>query len=122
MTPSGGRRRVLIVEDDAALQNAYRRYFGDRYELAFAGTGTAALEHCAAAAPDVVVVDLHLPDTDGIELLRQIRAARPALPAVITSGASDLLPLLDALGMTHTAYLTKPFELGTLRACIDAAR
>jgi DNA-binding response OmpR family regulator len=116
------QRRVLIVEDEAALQSAYRRYFRDCYELAFARTGAAALEHCTAATPDVVVVDLHLPDTDGIELLRQLRATCPQLPVVLTSGAPDLLRLLDALRMTHTAYLVKPFGLGALRACIDAAR
>jgi DNA-binding response OmpR family regulator len=122
VTCAVGRRRVLIVDDEAALQSAYRRYFRDRYELAFAGTGAAALEQCAAQPPDVVVVDLHLPDTDAIELLRQMRSTRPALPAVITSAAPDLLPVLDALRITRTAYLMKPFSLDTLRACIDAAR
>ena len=121
MSGAPGRRRVLIVDAEAPLQSAYGRYFRDRYELAFAGTGAAALERCATWDPDVVVVDLHLPDTDGIELLRRLRATHPALPAVITSAAPDLLPVLDALRMTRTAYLMKPFAPDTLRACIDAA-
>ena len=50
-----------------------------------------------------------------------MRATRPALPAVVTSASLDLLPLLDALGMTRVARLVKPFELRDLRACIDAA-
>ena len=121
MTRGAHRLRVLIVEEEVALQRVYRSYLGDRYELAIAATGAAALEQCGVAPPDVVVVDLHMPDTDGIELLHQMRASRPGLPAVLTTGAPDLLPLLDALGMTRIACLIKPFELSTLRACIDAA-
>ncbi len=116
------RRRVLFVEDEAALQSAYRRYFEQRYDLAFAGTGAKALEQFETFSPDVVVIDLHLPDTDGIEVLRQMREAQPVLPIVITSGYASLLPVVEVMGLQHHGYLVKPFELDTLRACIDAAR
>ena len=122
MTNSESRRRVLFVEDDVTLQNAYRRYFEEWYHLALAGTGNKALEQFEAFAPDVVVIDLHLPDTDGIEVLRRMREARPALPAVITSGYGSLLAVVDVMGIQHHGYLIKPFELDALRACIDAAR
>jgi len=66
-------------------------------------------------------MDLHLPDADGIEVLRQMRDAQPVLPIVITSGYASLLPVVEVLGIAHHGYLVKPFELDTLRACIDAA-
>ncbi len=116
------RRRVLFVEDELALHGAYRRYFRQRYDLAFADTGAQALEEFAAFVPDVVVIDLHLPDTDGIDLVRQMRETRPDLPIVITSGYASMLPIVEVLGLVHSGYLVKPFELDTLRACIDAAR
>jgi DNA-binding response OmpR family regulator len=118
---NGVRRKVLFVEDEVALQGAYRRYFEPRYDVAFAGTGAEALERFETFSPDVVVMDLHLPDTDGIEVLRQMRHAQPALPIVITSGYGSLLPVVEVLGIAHHGYLIKPFELDALRACIDAA-
>ena len=119
---SSDRRRVLFVEDEAALQSAYRRYFEQRYDTAFAGTGAEALEQFQTFAPDVVVIDLHLPDTDGLEILRRMREARPVLPIVITSGYASMLPVMEVMGIQHHGYLIKPFELAALRACIDAAR
>ncbi|MBI2072556.1 MAG: response regulator [Gemmatimonadetes bacterium] len=122
MPDTGVRRRVLFVEDEIPLQSAYRRSFERHYELAFAGTGAEALERFESFGPDVVVMDLHLPDTDGIEVLRRMRDAKPVLPIVITSGYASLLPVVEVLGIPHHGYLVKPFELDALRTCIDAAR
>ncbi len=121
MPTTGPRRRVLFVEDEVALHDAYRRYFQRRYELAFADTGAGAIKEFGAFEPDVVVIDLHLPDTDGIEVVRQMRETRPGLAIVITSGYASMLPIVEVLGIPHSGYLVKPFELDTLRACIDAA-
>jgi DNA-binding response OmpR family regulator len=114
------RRKVLFVEDEVAIQDAYRRHFERHYDLTFAGTGAEALERFSAFSPDVVVMDLHLPDADGIEVLRQMRDARPVVPIVITSGYASLLPVVEMLGIVHHGYLIKPFELDALGACIDA--
>jgi DNA-binding response OmpR family regulator len=119
---TGARRRVLFVEDEVALHGAYRRYFRERYDMAFAATGAEALATFAAFDPQVVVIDLHLPDTDGIDVVRQLRQAAPGLAVVITSGYASMLPIVEMLGMAHSGYLVKPFDLETLRACIDAAR
>jgi len=116
------RRRILFVEDEVALHGAYGRYFQERYDLAFAATGAEALKQLAAFQPEVVVIDLHLPDTDGIDLVRSMRESVPQLAVVITSGYASMLPIVETLGMAHSGYLVKPFELETLRACIDAAR
>jgi DNA-binding response OmpR family regulator len=122
-TPAtGARRRVLFVEDEVALHGAYRRYFREHYDMAFAATGAEALEQFGAFDPQVVVIDLHLPDTDGIDVVRQLREADPGVAVVITSGYASMLPILEMLGMAHSGYLVKPFDLETLRACIDAAR
>lgn len=121
MTSSPIRRRVLFVEDESELRNTYGRYFASRYEMAFAATGAEALPQVAAFRPDVVVLDLRLPDTDGIDLLRRIRAARPDVPVVITTAYASAQPMVDMLGMAHSGYLLKPFGLDELGARIDAA-
>ena len=116
------RRRVLFVEDETALRQSYERAFQVRYQAYFAATGREALERFHAARPDVVVLDLRLPDTDGIELLRQFRRERPSVPVVITSAYVSLEPQLQVLDLPHHGYLVKPFDLSDLAVCIDAAR
>ena len=67
--------RVLFVEDQLELQRAYGRYFADRYEMAFALTRAEAIDQFVSFEPDVLVLDLHLPDTDGLDVMRKIRAS-----------------------------------------------
>lgn len=122
MSDQDARRRVLFVEDEAELRRAYRRFFEERYEAAFAGTGEEALARLDAFRPDVVVLDMRLPDTDGLELLRRIRRDHPGLPVVITTAYVSMEPLVQVLGMPHSGYLVKPFELAELGERIDAAR
>lgn len=115
------RRRVLFIEDEAALRQSYQRAFQARYDSAFAATGQEALRLLGEHRPDVAVLDLRLPDTDGIELLRRLRAQRPGLPVVVTSAYMSLEPQLQVLGLPHSGYLVKPFDLSALAARIDAA-
>ena len=115
------RRKVLIVEDEGALRTSYERYFAGRYDLAFAGTGAEGLKRLGEFGPDVMVLDLRLPDTDGIALLQTIRQSHPKLPVVVTTAYVSMEPLMSVLDLEHSAYLVKPFDLNELAARIDAA-
>lgn len=114
------RRKVLFVEDEAALRNSYQRYFDGEYEMAFASDGAEALRQVDAFAPDVLVLDMRLPDTDGIALLQKIRQSHPALPVIVTTAYVSMEPLMDVLDLAHTAYLVKPFTLSELAQRLDA--
>lgn len=114
-------RKVLIIEDETDLRRAYGRYFGTRYRLAFAATGAEALQQLQNFAPEVVVLDMHLPDIDGLDVLRRIREYDGTLPVVITTAYMSMEPLVEVLGMGHSGYLVKPFSLDQLAALIDGA-
>lgn len=114
-------KRVLFVEDEASLRTSYLRFFAGRYELAFAGTGNEGLAQLQAFNPDVMVLDLRLPDTDGVALLQSIRKTHPTLPVVVTTAYMSMEPLMSVLDLEHSAYLIKPFDLNELGARIDAA-
>ena len=120
MTEPHPRRRVLFVEDEPALRFSYERYFRNRYELAFAASGAEAMTQLGAATPDVLVLDMRLPDTDGVELLRRIRATHPDLPVIITTAYMSIEPQLKVLDLPHSGYIVKPFRLDELGARIDA--
>lgn len=121
MSRAGPKRRVLFVEDEVSLRRSYQRYFGERYDVVVAADGAEALRLAGERVPDVAVLDLRLPDTDGIALLRRLRALAPALPVVITSAYLSLEPQLSVLDLPHHGYLVKPFDLAELGSRIDAA-
>lgn len=122
MAAAAPKRRVLFIEDEPALRRSYERFFAGRYELALAESGTTGLAQLESFRPDVLVLDLRLPDTDGIALLQTIRRSRPALPVVVTTAYVSMEPLISVLDLEHSAYLVKPFDLNDLAARIDAAR
>ena len=113
--------RVLFIEDEAALQLSYRHYFGRRYEVATASNGADALRQLAANRPEVAVLDMRLPDTDGIDLLRRLRAELPDLPVVITTAYLSVEPQLRVLNLSYNGYIVKPFDLDELGRAIEHA-
>ncbi|MBI4503165.1 MAG: response regulator [Gemmatimonadetes bacterium] len=114
-------RRVLFVEDEAALRHAYERYFAQRYDMAFAGTGAEGFAEFQTFDPDILVLDMQLPDTDGLALLKQMRDRQPGLPVIITTAYASMRPVVEMLGLGHNGFLVKPFELEELGTLIDAA-
>ena len=113
-SPKAPQRRVLFVEDEESLSSAYRRYFDQQLVMAFAASGEEASVLLETFDPEVLVLDMRLPDTDGVDLLRRIRARRPDLPVVITTAYASMRPLLEVMGMVHSGFLTKPFELAEI--------
>lgn len=119
--PPSSLRKVLFVEDEAALQYSYQRFFEGKYFMAYAPTGAEAMRQLETFEPDVLVLDMRLPDTDGIALLQRIREQRPTLPVVVTTAYVSMEPLMNVLDLGHSRYLVKPYELSELAAAIDAA-
>jgi two-component system KDP operon response regulator KdpE len=113
--------RVLVVDDDAALGRALAINLKARgYEVGGATTGSEALEALARFHPDVVILDLGLPDLDGIEVLHGIRGWN-AVPVVVLSARATSDEKVEALDAGADDYVTKPFEMNELLARIRAA-
>ncbi|MDT4938596.1 MAG: two-component system, OmpR family, operon response regulator KdpE [Pseudonocardiales bacterium] len=113
--------RVLIVEDERALRRALAMNLTARgYDVTEAENGTRALAAAAAVEPDVVVLDLGLPDITGLEVIKGIRAygSTPIIVLSARTGTSDKVAALD-LGADD--YVTKPFSIDELLARLRAA-
>lgn len=113
--------RVLFIEDEPELQRAYGRYFRSRCDMAFAGNGVEVAPRLEGFDSDVVVLDMRLPDTDGIEVMRRLRDLRPDIPIVITTAYLSVEPTVAILGLRHQGYLLKPFSMEDLAHLIDDA-
>jgi two-component system, OmpR family, KDP operon response regulator KdpE len=112
--------RVLVVDDEPQIVRALSINLRARhYEVATAASGAEALEVAARHRPDVVILDLGLPDLDGVEVIRGLRGWSAA-PIIILSGRSDSTDKVDALDAGADDYLTKPFAVDELLARIRA--
>ena len=112
--------RILIVDDEPQILRALRINLQARhYEVLAAADGAEALHAVAAGHPEVVVLDLGLPDIDGVEVIRKLRTWTP-VPIVILSGRMDSRNKIDALDAGADDYVTKPFNIDELLARIRA--
>jgi two-component system KDP operon response regulator KdpE len=113
--------RILVVDDDSVLQRTLRinlRARGD--EVLLAGSGNEALELFFAEQPELVILDLGLPDLDGVEVLRRIRK-RSAVPVIVLSARQEADDKVEALDEGADDYVSKPFSIDELMARVRAA-
>ncbi|WP_308706047.1 response regulator [Nocardia nova] len=113
--------RVLVVDDEPQILRALRINLSVRgYEVITAATGSAALRAAAEKHPDVVVLDLGLPDIDGVEVLAGIRGWS-SMPVIVLSARTDSSDKVQALDTGADDYVTKPFGMDELLARLRAA-
>jgi two-component system, OmpR family, KDP operon response regulator KdpE len=115
------RERILVVDDEAAILRAVGAGLSTRgYEVLRAATGQQALELAIDETPDVVVLDLGLPDMDGIEVCRRLRAWT-SVPIVVLSADDAERRKVLALDEGADDYVTKPFSMSELLARVRVA-
>ncbi|MGY1828398.1 MULTISPECIES: response regulator [unclassified Blastococcus] len=115
--------RVLVVEDEPVAAEAHRTYV-DRTAgfatAAVAGTGAVALDALARVPVELVLLDMNLPDTHGLELCRRIRAARLDVDVLAVTSARELSTVRAAAAHGVVGYLLKPFTYAALRDRLQA--
>ncbi len=113
--------RVLLVEDDELLGDAVRTYVRRQgHAVDWAMTRDATEVSLAAAPYDLVLLDLRLPDGNGIDILKQMRNRRDATPVIIMTALDQVSDRIGGLNAGADDYLVKPVDLGELQARIQA--
>jgi len=113
--------KVLVVDDEPPIRKLLRMGLGTQgFQTIDAPNGKAAIE-LMVEQPDLVILDLGLPDVPGLGLLRQIRARREDLPIVVLSSRGDEAAKVEALDLGADDYVTKPFGMEELLARMRAA-
>jgi len=112
---------VLVIEDDSQIRRFLRATLGSHgYRLFEATTGEAGLVEAATRQPDIVILDLGLPDIDGLDVIRRLREWT-ALPIVVLSARGQERDKIAALDAGADDYVSKPFGVGELLARMRAA-
>ena len=113
--------RVLVVDDEPQILRALRINLRARqYEVTTAANGTQALDEAAAHPPDLVILDLGLPDMNGVDVIGGLRGWT-AVPIIVLSGRADSTDKVEALDAGADDYVTKPFGMDELLARMRAA-
>lgn len=113
-------QRILIVDDDAALARSLQLQLGTKgIEAVVAGTATGGLEAIEENAPDLVLLDINLPDGDGISVMEQIVARRSEMPVVMVTARQDMAATIKAMRAGAFDYIRKPFDIDDVLLVIE---
>jgi two-component system response regulator MprA len=113
--------RILLVDDDRAVRDALRRALTlGNYEVQIAEDGERALEQVVQSVPDAVVLDIGLPDLDGLEVCRRVRLLGNRVPILMLTARDAVADRIDGLDAGADDYMVKPFDVGELKARLRA--
>lgn len=113
--------RILLIEDEPELRTLTAGHLGRQgFTVDACATIADAVDHCAAAQYDALVVDRRLPDGDGMALVRRMRQSRSKVPILMLTARSTLEDRIEGLDAGADDYLVKPFDFGELAARLRA--
>ena len=117
-----GKGRILVVEDDADISKMLRIYFDSQgYEVLIATRGNDALEVCRTKLPNVIVLDINLPDMDGFEVCRILRSNTRTsyVPIIFLTQRDERSDKISGLELGADDYITKPFDIEELKLRVE---
>ena len=112
---------MLVVEDDAMIRRSLQQALhAQGYLVTLAADGASARRAFARSVPDLVVLDLGLPDMDGVDLCRELRTSAPAVSILVLTARQDEIDVVVGFDAGANDYVTKPFRLAELLARVRA--
>ncbi len=121
-TPASDPRTLLVVDDDDTFRSRLARAFRRRgFEVGEARDGDEALALARAESPELAVIDLRLPSSSGLEILRGLKAIDAATRVVVLTGYGSIATALEAIRSGATHYLTKPVDVDDILDAFERA-
>lgn len=113
------KKRVLLIDDETRVRTSLKMVLDPLYEILQAGDGHEGLEVFRKEEPDLVLLDVVLPGTDGLAVLQTLRMERKVTPIIMLTGTKSVKTAVDAMKLGAADYLSKPFDVDELRIVID---
>jgi len=121
LEPTARRPRILVVDDEPSIRESLRIVLGKEFDVTAADGGRAAISRCAEAPPDLVLLDIMMPDLDGITTLERLKTDHPELVVVMLTAVTEIKTVVEAMRRGAEDYVSKPFEIGELRMVLTRA-
>jgi len=115
------KKTVCVIDDDEVVRDSMSALLSRHYNVVEFASGMDYLQRAAGVTPGCVLLDVHMPDMTGIELLKILRAQGNAVPVVMMTGRKDPTIESDAKALSVTALLDKPISHATLMAALEKA-
>src|SRR2546426_2059728 len=112
---------ILVVDDDSGVREAFRLILEDQYDLLEAADGKQALDRLRTSPVDLVLLDIRLPEMDGIEVLERIKSVDDGVEVILVTAVKTVRTAVDAMKLGAFDYLTKPFDEDNLLALVRRA-
>jgi DNA-binding response OmpR family regulator len=113
-------KKILVVDDEPEVRQLMEHFLTDRgYEVRIVENGRLALEALDTFTPDVVLLDMHMPEMDGLETLKHLGARAPSLPVIMITVNEDIETTSRLLQLGAADYVPKPFNLEYLEQSIN---
>lgn len=101
---------ILICDDEEGIRESFKLILADSYELKFAHNGPEALEILKSLNPSLMLLDIKMPKMHGLDILKEVKKAKPKLPVIIVTGYQSVEMAQEALKLGAADYIPKPFE------------
>ncbi len=121
MNTSTGKKRVLLIDDEARIRSSLKMVLEPSYDILQAGDAQEGLDLFRKEGPDLVLLDVILPGTDGLAVLQTLRSESKMTPVIMLTGTKSVKTAVDAMKMGAADYLSKPFDVDELRIVVDRA-
>jgi DNA-binding NtrC family response regulator len=113
---------VLVVDDEILIRKSLAKVLKARgYAVELASTGAEGLEKVAASRPQVMILDMRLPDTDGLSVLRRVRQLDPLIQAIVITAFGDVQSAVEAMKLGACDFLRKPYEMEDIVLAVESA-
>jgi len=115
------KKRVLLIDDEARVRTSLKMVLEPSYDIFQAADAQEGLDVFRKEGPDLVLLDVILPGTDGLAVLQTLRAENKMTPVIMLTGTKSVKTAVDAMKLGAADYLSKPFEVEELRIVVDRA-
>jgi len=111
--------KILIVDDEIGVKESLKFSLKDKYEVILASSGGEALDIISKRHPNLVILDIMLPDIGGIDVLKSIRGKEENLPVIMLTAVSQINTAVESIKLGAAEYITKPFDVNDLKLTVE---
>lgn len=114
-------RKILIVDDEVSVRDSLRMIFKKDYQVIMAGSAEEAIITVKSEEPDLIFLDIIMPEKDGMQALKEIRGMHPQIPVIMLTATKTLKTAVEAMKLGAYDYITKPFDVAELKLIAQKA-